>query len=111
MITEVLCIVYTCSSLLQEANSCDGEIQQLRDHQTQLSSQLEQGQLNVQALQSNSDTIDGDIDRLIEVKQKVMYSRSNSYWGRYYLKWGSYPSDVRTVVWYYLGVEQYKVTI
>ncbi|XP_045213458.2 coiled-coil domain-containing protein 40-like [Mercenaria mercenaria] len=57
---------------IQEANSCDGEIQQLRDHQTQLSSQLEQGQLNVQSLQSNSDTIDGDIDRLIEVKQKNM---------------------------------------
>ncbi|WAQ97414.1 CCD40-like protein [Mya arenaria] len=55
---------------IQEANSCDDEIKQLRDHQTDLSSELEQHQVNVQQLQSNSDTIDGDIDRLIEVKQK-----------------------------------------
>ncbi|XP_052261678.1 coiled-coil domain-containing protein 40-like isoform X2 [Dreissena polymorpha] len=57
---------------IQEANSCDSEIQQLREHQTQLSSQLEQGQVTVQELQGGSDSLDGDIDRLIEVKQKNM---------------------------------------
>jgi len=57
---------------LQEANSCDGEITQLRDHQRDLSGHLENGQVGVQQLQGDSDTLDGDIDRLIEVKQKVM---------------------------------------
>ncbi|XP_021370653.1 coiled-coil domain-containing protein 40-like isoform X2 [Mizuhopecten yessoensis] len=57
---------------IQEANSCDGEIQDLRDHQLDLSSQLEQNQVTVQHLQSNSDTMDGDIERLLEVKQKNM---------------------------------------
>ncbi|XP_060084117.1 coiled-coil domain-containing protein 40-like [Ylistrum balloti] len=57
---------------IQEANSCDSEIQELRDHQQELSSQLEQNQVTVQHLQSNSDTMDGDIERLLEVKQKNM---------------------------------------
>jgi len=57
----------------QEANGCDGEIQELRDHQVDISSQLEQRQINVQQLQGSSDTMDGDIERLLEVKQKVNY--------------------------------------
>ena len=55
----------------QEASSCDGEIDDLRSHQVDLSSQLEQKQVNVQQLQGTSDTMDGDIERLVEVKQKV----------------------------------------
>ncbi|KAK3598746.1 hypothetical protein CHS0354_028798 [Potamilus streckersoni] len=55
---------------IQEANGCDTEIQELRQHQQELSQQLEQRQINVQHLQSSSDTLDGDIDRLVEVKQK-----------------------------------------
>lgn len=66
--------------MLQEANSCDGEIQQLRQHQTELSSQLESGQVGVQELQGESDTLDGDIDRLIEVKQKVCTYHQVIFW-------------------------------
>lgn len=58
---------------LKEANSCDGEIGELRDHQVDLSQQLEQRQVNVQQLQGESDTLDGDIDNLLELKQKVKY--------------------------------------
>ncbi|XP_069123768.1 coiled-coil domain-containing protein 40-like [Argopecten irradians] len=57
---------------IQEANSCDGEIQELRDHQLELSSQLEQNQVNVQQLQGASDSMDGEIEGLLEVKQKNM---------------------------------------
>ncbi|KAK3091997.1 hypothetical protein FSP39_024328 [Pinctada imbricata] len=55
---------------INEAGSCDGEILDLRSHQGDLSSQLEQRQVNVQQLQSTSDTMDGDIERLYEIKQK-----------------------------------------
>lgn len=58
-------------SILQEANGCDDEIQDLRGHQVELSQQLEDKQVNVQHLQGNSDTLDGDIERLFENKQKV----------------------------------------
>lgn len=37
----------------------------------ELSQQLEDKQVNVQHLQGNSDTLDGDIERLFENKQKV----------------------------------------
>lgn len=57
---------------IQEANSCDGEIKDLRDHQQSLSSQLEDRQIAVQQLQASSDTMDGDIERFLEVKQKNM---------------------------------------
>lgn len=70
--------IFLCAH--QEANSCDGEIQQLRQHQTELSSQLESGQVSVQELQGESDTLDGDIDRLIEVKQKVCTYHSIIFW-------------------------------
>ncbi|KAL5019139.1 hypothetical protein ScPMuIL_004861 [Solemya velum] len=58
------------STLLSEANSCDKEIQELRQHQQDLSHQLEERQIHVQQLQGASDTLDGDIDRMSEVKQK-----------------------------------------
>lgn len=57
--------------VLQEANGCDNEIQELRGHQVELSQQLEDKQVNVQHMQSQSDTLDGDIERLFEIKQKV----------------------------------------
>lgn len=37
----------------------------------ELSQQLEDKQVNVQHMQSQSDTLDGDIERLFEIKQKV----------------------------------------
>ena len=58
--------------IYQEAGACDGEILQLKDHQGEISQQLEGRQTNVQHLQSSSDTLDGDIDRLVQVKQKVI---------------------------------------
>lgn len=57
--------------LSQEANSCDGEINELRDHQTDLSQQLEQRQINVQQLQGEADTLDSDVENMVELKQKV----------------------------------------
>lgn len=64
-------------SVLQEANGCDDEIQDLRGHQVELSQQLEDKQVNVQHLQSQSDTLDGDIERLFENKQKVNHPGIN----------------------------------
>ncbi|CAL1527056.1 unnamed protein product [Lymnaea stagnalis] len=55
---------------IQEANACDGEIQELRDHQQVMSEQLEQKQINCQQLQGASDSLDGDIDRTMEIKQR-----------------------------------------
>ena len=55
----------------QDANDCDGEIRELREHQQALSMELEQKQINCQQLEGTSDTLDGDIDRLLEQKQRV----------------------------------------
>ncbi|XP_071132695.1 coiled-coil domain-containing protein 40-like [Mytilus edulis] len=57
---------------ITEANSCDGEINELRDHQTDLSQQLEQRQVNVQQLQGEADTLDSDVENMVELKQKNM---------------------------------------
>ena len=57
--------------MLQDAGSCDEEIKELREHQGELSESLEQKQINCQQLQGSSDTLDGDISRLVELKQKV----------------------------------------
>jgi len=46
-------------------------LQELRQHQQALAHQLEEKQLNVQQLQNNSDTLDGDVERLLENKQRV----------------------------------------
>jgi hypothetical protein len=43
--------------------------------QGDLSQQLEQRQLNVQQLQSESDVLDTDVENLLEMKQKV-----NPFW-------------------------------
>ncbi|XP_033121483.1 coiled-coil domain-containing protein 40-like [Anneissia japonica] len=56
----------------QDSSSCDAEIQQLRSHQQMLSEQLQEKQTSFQHLQSMADTLDGDIDRLMEIKQKNM---------------------------------------
>ncbi|XP_041363110.1 coiled-coil domain-containing protein 40-like [Gigantopelta aegis] len=55
---------------INDANSCDQEIKELRDHQGELSESLEQKQINCQHLQGSADTLDGDINRLVELKQK-----------------------------------------
>lgn len=57
---------------IQEANRCDEDLSELRQHQQVLAHQLEEKQLNVQQLQNNSDTLDGDIERLLENKQRNM---------------------------------------
>ena len=57
--------------LPQDANACDQDILELRTHQQMLSQELEEKQTTFQQLQSNADTLDGDLDRLVEVKQKV----------------------------------------
>lgn len=61
--------------LWQDANSCDNEIRDLRDNQQEISHVLEEKQRNVQQLQSSADTCDGDIERLMEQKQRVRLSQ------------------------------------
>lgn len=56
---------------LQEANSCDDEIENLRSDQVELSRHLEEKQLDVQQQQASADILDGDIERRMEEKQKV----------------------------------------
>jgi predicted nucleic acid-binding Zn-ribbon protein len=55
---------------INEANACDSEIRTLREHQQTLSEQLEEKQVKCQQLQGVSDTLDGDIERCLEIKQK-----------------------------------------
>ena len=62
---------YRVRFFCQDANDCDGEIRELREHQQALSMELEQKQINCQQLEGTSDTLDGDIDRLLEQKQRV----------------------------------------
>ncbi|CAH1795383.1 unnamed protein product, partial [Owenia fusiformis] len=62
---------------IEDANSCDSEIKELREHQQILSGQLEERQVNVQQLQGSTDTLDGDIDRLMEQKTKNMMDLVN----------------------------------
>ena len=58
--------------------NCDSEIRELRENQQELSSQLEERQLNVQQLQGTSDTLDEDVERLMEQKQKVRFIRNRN---------------------------------
>lgn len=60
--------------MYQEANGCDTEMKELREHQQTISEQLEQKQVNCQQLQGALDTMDGDIERALEVKQRVSSS-------------------------------------
>lgn len=55
---------------IQAANECDSEIVQLREHQVDLGQQLEEKQVNCQTLQSSSDTLDGDVEQMLEIKQR-----------------------------------------
>lgn len=68
------CMTWVNNSLtlyIQDANRCDDEIRELREGQSDLSGQLEERQLTVQQLQSTTDSLDGDIERLLEHKHKV----------------------------------------
>ncbi|PIK45458.1 hypothetical protein BSL78_17690, partial [Apostichopus japonicus] len=56
----------------QDANNSDKDIAELRGHQQLLSQQLEDKQKDFHQLQSAADTLDGDIERLQEVKQMNM---------------------------------------
>ena len=69
------------TSYFQDANKCDDDIHELRQNQQELNQQLEERQLNVQQLQSSADTIDGDIERLIEYKHKVLCAFVTLYHG------------------------------
>ncbi|XP_046567885.1 coiled-coil domain-containing protein 40-like [Haliotis rubra] len=57
---------------VNDASSCDNDIHELLDHQQELSGQLEEKQVNCQQLQGSADTLDGDIERLLDVKLKNM---------------------------------------
>merc|ERR1719346_835404 len=55
---------------IQDASQCDDNLRELRDHQSVLSSKLEEQQLNTQQLQSTTDVLDSDVERLIEQKTR-----------------------------------------
>ena len=56
---------------ISDANQCDSEIKEYRDHQQGLSHNLEEKQINCQQLQTTTDTLDEDIERLAEQKARV----------------------------------------
>ena len=64
--------------LKQDANGCDNDIAELRGHQQMLNQQLDNKQREFHELQSMADTQDGDIERLVELKQKVNMAGSGS---------------------------------
>ncbi|XP_025098485.1 coiled-coil domain-containing protein 40-like isoform X2 [Pomacea canaliculata] len=55
---------------IQDANDCDTEIRQLREHQMELGKHLEEKQVNCQTLQSSAETLDGDVQQMLELRQK-----------------------------------------
>ena len=57
----------------QETDDFEKQIQVLLQQQQEISNEIVEHQTNVQRLQGSSDTLDGDIERLTEVKQKVGY--------------------------------------
>lgn len=67
-------------SLYQDANNSDKDISELRSHQQLLSQQLEDKQKDFHQLQSAADTLDGDIERLLEIKQLVSYPSRDKIW-------------------------------
>ena len=65
------CIIFILILHLQDANECDEEIKGLREHQVDLSKSLEEKQVSCQQLQGSADTLDGDIEQMLQLKQKV----------------------------------------
>ncbi|KAF6040311.1 CCDC40 [Bugula neritina] len=57
---------------IQDAQSCDDELQGLRNDQKQLGQMLETKQIRCRELESNADSLDGDIERQLEMKQRNM---------------------------------------
>ncbi|KAK3733202.1 hypothetical protein QZH41_019682 [Actinostola sp. cb2023] len=53
-----------------DANACDGEIQDLRENQMQVSRDLEEKQVTCQQLQSRVDELDSEIDKMAEDRQR-----------------------------------------
>lgn len=55
----------------QDAQGCDGELHSLREDQKQLGQMLESKQIQCRELEGNADSLDGDIERQLEMKQRV----------------------------------------
>nr|CAB3228553.1 coiled-coil domain-containing protein 40 [Phallusia mammillata] len=54
----------------KDASSCDDDIRQLRENQSEINRNLEEKQITVQQLQGTVDTLDGDCERWEEVKMR-----------------------------------------
>ena len=59
--------------IMKESTECDHEMENLRDQQQQISQDLDSRQAGVRGLESSIHTVDGDIEKLHETKQKVFY--------------------------------------
>jgi len=55
---------------IQDAQGCDGELHSLREDQKQLGQMLESKQIQCRELEGNADSLDGDIERQLEMKQR-----------------------------------------
>ena len=71
LITRTLSLSNAFVFASQDANGCDNDIAELRGHQQLLNQQLDNKQREFHELQGVADTQDGDIEHLVELKQKV----------------------------------------
>lgn len=60
-------------TVMQDATSCDDDIRQLRENQAELGKNLEEKQIVVQQLQGTVDTLEGDVERFSDLKQRVIF--------------------------------------
>merc|ERR1712150_255262 len=56
-------------TISDEANNCDQEIHQLRDHQQEMGGMLEEHQSTTQMLQTSIENKEGDVASMMEVRQ------------------------------------------
>ena len=76
-------LTFLCVSF-QDAQGCDSELHALREDQKNLGQLLEAKQIRCRELESNADSLDGDIERQLEAKQRVCvlylyYTAENIY--------------------------------
>jgi len=64
---------------MQDAAACDDDIRQLRENQSEITRNLEEKQLIVQQLQGTVDTLEGDVERWDEIKQRVSSCTLSKY--------------------------------
>lgn len=73
---EDICIVTIVCCCVQDAQGCDSELHSLRDDQKTLGQLLETKQIKCRELEGNTDSLDGDVERQMEMKQRVSLRQS-----------------------------------